>query len=173
MASPSKPRPSLTFSTIRSWCTRQRGQRAEGEQISWIRAGTDFLGSVSVVAGSAVLVEGTLLGDILNAGTVYVAETGRVRGMIQAEEVVVAGEIHGDVHARARCEVHPTGLIVGSVRSNACLFREGARVAGVFRVGQVEALLPAASAPTAGASASPETPAVGPTARAYRVTLTP
>ena len=103
-----------------------------------------------MVAGSAVLVEGTLLGDILNAGTVYVAETGRVRGMIQAEEVVVAGEIHGDVHARARCEVHPTGLIVGSVRSNACLFREGARVAGVFRVGQVEALLPAASAPTTG-----------------------
>ena len=140
--------------------------------MSWIRAGTEILGSVTAVAGNAVLVEGVLNGDILGAGIVYVAASGRVRGFIEAEEVVVAGEIHGDVKAKSRCEVHATGLVVGSVNATTCLFLEGARVIGALRVGQADD-----HAPALGPSATPllvaSAVAKSRAGRAYRLELDP
>ncbi len=140
--------------------------------MSWIRAGTEVLGSVTAVAGSAVLVEGVLNGDILGAGVVYVAATGRVRGFIEAKEVVVAGEIHGDVKAQSRCEVHATGLVVGSVNASTCLFLEGARVIGALRIGQVDDHVPALAPSAAAALVAPGVakPQAG---RAYRLELDP
>ena len=136
--------------------------------MSWIRAGTEVLGSVTAADGNAVLVEGLLNGDILGAGVVYVAPLGRVRGFIEAKEVVVAGEIHGDVKAQSRCEVHATGLVVGSVNASTCLFLEGARVIGALKIGQVDDLAPA-PAP----SAAPAIVARGKAGRAYRLELDP
>ena len=140
--------------------------------MSWIRAGTEVLGSVTAAAGNAVLVEGLLNGDILGAGTVYVAAAGRVRGFIEAKEVVVAGEIHGDVKAQTRCEVHATGLVVGSVNASTCLFLEGARVIGALRIGQVDDHAPALAPSVAPALVAPGVakPQAG---RAYRLELDP
>ena len=140
--------------------------------MSWIRAGTEVMGSVTAADGNAVLVEGLLNGDILGAGVVYVAALGRVRGFIEAKEVVVAGEIHGDVKVQSRCEVHATGLVVGSVNASTCLFLEGARVIGALKIGQVDDYAPAPVPSTAPAlvARGNEKPKAG---RAYRLELDP
>ena len=140
--------------------------------MSWIRAGTEVSGSVTAAAGNAVLVEGLLNGDILGGGVVYVATSGRVRGFIEAKEVVVAGEIHGDVKAQSRCEVHATGLVVGSVNASTCLFLERARVIGAMRIGQVDDHAPAL-APSAGPVLVASGVAKSQAGRAYRLELDP
>lgn len=161
--------------SLRARLLSWRRTAADTEQMSWIREGTEVHGSVTAVAGSAVLVEGVLHGDVLGGGIVYVAAAGRVRGSIQAEEVVVAGEIHGDIQAKSRCEVHSTGLVIGSVHASACLFLEGARVAGVFRIGQVEErLVPVVQAfPSPVNNTGARATAAPSPAKAYRMALEP
>jgi len=158
--------------TLRARLSRRGRPPSEAERMSWIRAGTEVLGSVTAMAGNAVLVEGVLNGDIVGAGTVYVAASGRVRGFIESKEVVVAGEIHGDVKAQGRCEVHATGLVVGSVNARTCLFLEGARVIGALRIGQVDDHAPALAPSAAPALDAPRVakPQAG---RAYRLELDP
>lgn len=165
--------------SIRHLIIARRSSHGDPDRLTRIRAGTEVHGSLTAVAGSAVLVEGTLNGDILGGGVVYVAPSGRVRGSIEGQEVIVAGEIDGDVHASGRCEVHASGQVIGAVRTGACLFLEGARVAGTVRIGAVdERVLAAVAARDAAArDASARDAGVRPTStnspRAFRMVLEP
>jgi len=172
MVSRYSTRIALMVGTLRARLSRRGRPPSEAERMSWIRAGTEVMGSVTAADGNAVLVEGLLNGDILGAGVVYVAALGRVRGFIEAKEVVVAGEIHGDVKVQSRCEVHATGLVVGSVNASTCLFLEGARVIGALKIGQVDDYAPAPVPSTAPAlvARGNEKPKAG---RAYRLELDP
>ncbi len=44
-------------------------------------------------------IDGRIDGEVIAAGTVWIGETGRVRARVEAEEVVVAGELEGEVRA--------------------------------------------------------------------------
>lgn len=152
--------------------------RPEGYTL--IRAGSEVSGTLNA-AGGAVLVEGTQRGDIEHAKVVFVGAAGRVIGTISADEVIVAGTVDGEVVARSRCEVHSTGMVLGAIRATACLWLEGARVAGQVLVGNVAPFGVPEMAPArkgepsgSGLSASPIAASAIPDAaasRAYRVVL--
>jgi cytoskeletal protein CcmA (bactofilin family) len=122
--------------TIRRILPVWLGGTPRPEGYTHIKAGTEVSGTLNA-AGGAVLVEGTQRGDIEHAKVVFVGADGRVLGTISADEVIVAGTVDGEVVARSRCEVHSTGMVLGAIRATACLWLEGARVAGQVRVGDV------------------------------------
>jgi len=124
---------------LRDMFSGRRASISDAQRLSRIRSGTEVHGSVTADATSAVLVEGVLHGDIHGDGVVYVAIGGEVRGAIEGREVIVAGEVVGDVTARERCEVHATGQVLGAMRTSACLVVEGARVAGRVQIGELDA----------------------------------
>lgn len=107
----------------------------DAPRVTCIRSQTAITGTLDA-NGDSVLVEGLQRGDIINAGAVFVNETGRVFGDISADEVIVAGHVEGEIRAASRVEVHATGLVQGEVSAASCLWLEGGRVIGMVRVGQ-------------------------------------
>ena len=72
-----------------------------------------------------VLIEGTFLGDIRVDGAVTVAASGVVKGPIQAEDVVVAGNVTGDISARAALRLEMTGSITGNAAMRSFTIEDG------------------------------------------------
>jgi len=75
-------------------------------------------------------VEGEVCGAVLARGTLYVAPGAVVRARIEAEELVVAGTVEGDVTASRRLALLPGGRLSGDVRTGSLALADGACLDG-------------------------------------------
>ena len=75
-------------------------------------------------------IEGRLKGELKSSSMLVVGKEGVVHASVQAEQLIVLGEIRGDVTATGRVEVHPGGRIVGDVRTGTLVVKEGAVLEG-------------------------------------------
>ena len=67
------------------------------------------------------------------AHSVTVADGGTWKGTIQAETVIIAGYVEGDIQASGRVEITSTARINGTVSGDAIAVAEGAVVQGVMQ----------------------------------------
>jgi cytoskeletal protein CcmA (bactofilin family) len=101
--------------------TPERVTSVLGEGISW-------QGKISGVGG--VRIEGAFDGEIEVRGLVVIAERGRVScDHIQAETVIVAGSLKGNITAR-KVQISSTGRVWGSVTTKSFSTDEGAFLKG-------------------------------------------
>ena len=75
-------------------------------------------------------VDGEVEGEILCRGRLYVGERARVVGIIEADELVVAGVIEGDAIARTRLELTATARVRGTIRSPRLQLADGCVLEG-------------------------------------------
>ncbi len=102
----------------------------------------DKVGGISTVVGEGSRFVGTLGGDdnavILGRvegdceleGTLVLEEHGYWRGTIEAENVVIAGEVEGGVTARNKLEVTATARIKGTATGKVIAIAQGAVIEG-------------------------------------------
>jgi len=101
--------------------TPERVTSVLGEGISW-------QGKISGTGG--IRIEGAFDGDIEMRGLVVIAERGRVScEHIQAETVIIAGSLKGDITAR-KVQIVSTGRVWGSVVTTSFSTDEGAFLKG-------------------------------------------
>ncbi|MFQ5961930.1 MAG: polymer-forming cytoskeletal protein [Candidatus Methylomirabilales bacterium] len=86
-------------------------------------------------------VQGHVEGKINVAGTVVILEGSSVQADIAATEIIVAGVVRGNITASSKVELSPTGYLVGDIRSQALIVREGAALNG--RISMEATLSPA------------------------------
>lgn len=79
------------------------------------------------------LVNGEVEGECDVDGSVTLAKSGRWKGVIQANAVIVAGTIDGDIISRGAVEIADTAKISGTVSGEAIAVAEGAIVEGVMK----------------------------------------
>jgi cytoskeletal protein CcmA (bactofilin family) len=77
---------------------------------------------------------GTVEGDCDINGPLTLAEGGRWKGTLKANDVVVAGIVEGDVVARQRVEIAGTARVTGSLSGNSIAVAEGAVIEGEIKV---------------------------------------
>lgn len=77
-----------------------------------------------------VLVEGTVEGHINIQRDLRVGPTGVVRATIEAQSVVVSGEVIGDCIAVTRVEIQSTGRVTGNIKAPKIVIAEGAMFKG-------------------------------------------
>lgn len=95
---------------------------SEGCKISGLITGTgDFL------------VTGEIDGECDFSGTVTLAENGHWVGTIRAVNVIIAGQVEGDIIAAEKIEICNTAKIEGNVTGEAIAVAEGAIVEGVMK----------------------------------------
>ncbi len=88
-----------------------------------------------------IRIEGLFEGQIQTAGNLIVSESARVVAEVQAYNVVVSGQIKGNVTAN-RVEITETGKLFGDLNVNTLLLSEGAYLRGQTNMtGDVEAPL--------------------------------
>ncbi len=124
--------------------------------------GSDLTIEGNVAGGGAIRIDGGIKGGVSLTGDVYVGEAGKVDGDVRVNNIMVAGEITGSVHAAGRLEIERTGRMAGGINAFRLVVAEGAQFRGYCLVGEpateahpvpgeaAEGLLPAAPVPDRG-----------------------
>jgi cytoskeletal protein CcmA (bactofilin family) len=77
-----------------------------------------------------VLVEGLVEGQVRISRDLRVGSGGTVRAKVEAQSVVIAGEVVGDCAATGRIEIQPTGKLTGNIKAPRLIIAEGAMFRG-------------------------------------------
>jgi len=72
--------------------------------------------------------DGRFEGEIFESGTLIVGETAVVKGKIEAHTIIINGHVEGEVSAKGRVEIHPTGKFYGNLLTPIFTINEG----GIF-----------------------------------------
>ena len=77
-----------------------------------------------------IIVNGYVHGSIEGAGTIQVAEDGRVEATVHATNVVIAGQVTGNVTADEKIELEQSARVNGDITAPRILIRDGAAFRG-------------------------------------------
>ena len=91
-----------------------------------------FTGLVTFLGDARI--DGQLDGRVVANGTLLVAPSARVRAEIQVDELVVAGDVEGDVRAR-RVELLPEARVRGTLDAGVLALADGSSFEGRCRAG--------------------------------------
>jgi cytoskeletal protein CcmA (bactofilin family) len=79
-----------------------------------------------------LLIDGEVRGKIrLHGGKLTIGPDGRVAAEIEAREVVVRGEVKGNISGQDRVQIGATGKMTGEIRTRLISIEEGAEVHGL------------------------------------------
>ena len=71
-------------------------------------------------------VEGYIKGSIKLSGDIFVGNTGIVEADVEAKNIVIQGEVTGNVLVRKQLEIHPSGKLIGDCSAASIDIKEGA-----------------------------------------------
>lgn len=89
---------------------------------------TYFKGSIK--AKGLIRIDGEMEGEIDTQGDVIIGEGGRVNLDLKARHVAIAGRFEGNLEAVGKLEIRSSGIVVGSVKTNALVVDDGAIFSG-------------------------------------------
>lgn len=84
------------------------------------------------------IVLGRVEGNSALSGTLVIGEGGMWVGNIEAQNVLVAGQVHGDIFAHGKIEVVSTASIIGTMRCPVIAIAEGAVYKGGIHMAEVK-----------------------------------
>jgi cytoskeletal protein CcmA (bactofilin family) len=97
-----------------------------------LEQGTAFEGLL-ILHGDA-RIDGRVEGEIIGARCLHIGETARIAARVQADEVVVAGSIEGEIQARHRVELLASARVRGSIDTGRLALAEGSLFEGPCRI---------------------------------------
>ncbi len=124
--------------------SRGESSRAAGSACV-IGAKTTFKGEIT--GDEDILVEGAVEGQVKISRDLRVAASGSVRATIEAQSVIVSGEVLGDCTAAVRVDIQATGKLTGNIRAPKIVIAEGAVFRGNSDMSPRQGERPAAVAP--------------------------
>ena len=71
-------------------------------------------------------VEGYLKGAVELSGDIFIGNTGIVEANVEAKNIVIQGELTGNVKAYQQLEIHPSGKLIGDCTAASIDIKEGA-----------------------------------------------
>jgi cytoskeletal protein CcmA (bactofilin family) len=98
------------------------------------------------LSGKDAAIHGRVRGEIAISGRLLIGEEGRVHASVTADAVEIAGQLEGDVQARA-VTLRETARVKGKVDAQALVVKEGAWLSGPVASGEAQAREAAATAP--------------------------
>jgi cytoskeletal protein CcmA (bactofilin family) len=99
------------------------------------RSGSCVIGPKTHLKGEVggdedVVVEGVVEGQVRISRDLRVSPGGVVRASVEAQSVIVSGEVVGDCVASQRVEIQSTGRLTGNIRAPRIVIAEGALFKG-------------------------------------------
>ncbi len=85
--------------------------------------GTEFDGKL--VFDGTVRVDGKFKGEVFTKGVLVVGEGAVVHAEVEADTIIVSGEVHGNLKASKRIEIRSPGRLYGNIKTATLLVEEG------------------------------------------------
>ncbi len=94
-----------------------------------------YLGKQTIFEGKMTFegvfrLDGKFEGEIFESGTLIVGETAIIKGKVGLDTIIINGLVEGDVHAKARVEIHSTGKVYGTLFTPILTINEGGVLEG-------------------------------------------
>ncbi len=100
---------------------------------AFIDQGSEFEGKLSFK--NTVRIDGSFKGEISSENTLIVGEPGTVVASIRSCNVIVSGEVSGDIVATERIVLHKTARVDGNITAPRLVVEEGAVIEGCVEMG--------------------------------------
>jgi cytoskeletal protein CcmA (bactofilin family) len=100
---------------------------------SIIAAGLSIEGKIN--GNGHVRVAGKFKGDIQVEGNLHVDAGAKVEGQVRASEVIISGELQGNIDGAKRVELQQGGTITGDVKAGSLTVAPGSRMRGAVDFG--------------------------------------
>jgi len=84
---------------------------------------TEFEGKFSFTG--AVRIDGKLSGEIFSNGTLIVGESAIIKSQIHVAEMIISGEVHGNIFAEKKIEITVPGKLFGNIQTPKLVLEEG------------------------------------------------
>jgi len=84
---------------------------------------TAFEGKFSFTG--AVRVDGKISGEISSNGTLIVGESAVIKAQIHVADIIISGEVHGDILAEKKIEITVPGKLFGNIKTPKLVLEEG------------------------------------------------
>ncbi|WP_165921184.1 bactofilin family protein [Paenibacillus albiflavus] len=81
-----------------------------------------------IMSETSIRIEGQIQGEVDCAEDVTIGEGGVAQARIQARDVIIAGKVKGDVSAKGKMIITPTGELVGNAQVRTIIIEDG----GIF-----------------------------------------
>ncbi|MGB9764294.1 MAG: bactofilin family protein [Candidatus Saccharicenans sp.] len=101
--------------------------------------GTEFKGELSFKGSFRI--EGYFQGKIISDSLLIVGEKGQVEADVSVGQLIINGEIKGNLQAKERIEVHNKGRVYGTLISPRLIVEEGAYLEATCQTAEVPGLL--------------------------------
>lgn len=102
----------------------KKKEAAKGEVETILGSGTNIEGDI--YTKGSIRVEGEITGNIKADGDLFVGEDGVVNTEVKARNIIVAGKVEGNVIAKNKLEILPTGRLYGDIKTKTIKIEEGA-----------------------------------------------
>jgi len=93
---------------------------------------TEFEGKLSF--SGTVRIDGHFKGEIVSDGTLIVGDDAVIESEVQVSQLVVCGEVRGNLFAAEKIEIHPPGKVFGNIQAPAVVMDEGVVFEGNCRM---------------------------------------
>jgi cytoskeletal protein CcmA (bactofilin family) len=107
-----------------------------------IDQGTELKGDLTFKGSFRI--EGSFKGTINSDSLLIIGERGKVEADVKAGQVVINGEIRGNVQASERIEVHSKGRVFGTIQTPRLIVEEGAYLEANCQTTETASQTPAA-----------------------------
>ena len=110
-------------------------ERAAAPGAAPSKPGTCVIAAKTVIKGEItgdedVVVDGNVEGQIRITRDLRVGAQGVVKATVEAQSIIVSGELIGDCQATSRVEIQSTGRLTGNIRAPKIVIAEGAMFRG-------------------------------------------
>ncbi|MFC1891643.1 polymer-forming cytoskeletal protein [Thermodesulfobacteriota bacterium] len=100
-----------------------------GQESSW-EGRLNFDGTIRI--------DGHFKGEISSSGNLIIGEEGLVEANIHVSYIVINGEVHGDVTADQRVDIHAPGKVFGNIQAPSVVIDQGVIFEGTTRMYQAK-----------------------------------
>ena len=107
-----------------------------GAPSTFLDASTNFSGKLR--CSESLRIDGRVEGEVHCDHTVVVGEPGVVNASIEADSVVIAGQVKGDINARSKITLEKTASVTGDLCTPGIVIQEGAKLEGRIMIGADE-----------------------------------
>lgn len=100
----------------------KKNSRDPGEINAFFGKDTEFNGKIKFQG--AVRIDGIFTGEIDTDGVLILGDTAIVKAEIRTHTTIISGEVHGNIYASARVEIHPPGKVYGNIQTPVLVIHE-------------------------------------------------
>lgn len=103
--------------------------------------GSDMIVEGNIRAKDAIRVEGSVTGNIETEGSLVISATGKVKGNLRGNSIVIGGTLEGDLVCGGKTEVISTGKVFGNMHTKGLIVDENAVFQGQCVMNEEEVAL--------------------------------